>query len=100
MQNRKTGLVIDARFYYDKVTPQAIVEHIRNSYKIIINNAITKARQNSKKILVKINKLEYIRVFVYDAELRERTLQNGMSKSILAQIKYLTQSSNYLKSAS
>lgn len=77
VQNRKTGLVIDARFYYDKVTPQAIVEHIRNSYKIIINNAITKARQNSKKILVKINKLEYIRVLVYDAELRERTLQNG-----------------------
>ena len=27
-------------------------------------------------------------------------INNGMSKSILAQIKYLTQSSNYLKSAS
>lgn len=40
--------------------------------------------------------LAYIRIFF----VQEMKFMRGMSKSILAQIKYLTQSSNYLKSAS
>ena len=85
---RKTSIVIsDSRIIIDNLETDDLIQYIRGNYRKITKYSVKKSKNKIHKYFGSLLKNEFIRIMIYDKDLRKRNLRNsGLSNNLICSI--------------